>query len=173
MDTADFFKDTEDEVVEQSSVDKTLEIVKNCSIEIIEVKENVKYLQDLFVRRLNEDKQKNEMIKHLENLSSFALIEPFISELILILDRIEGSEDDFVQSIGEELFSILQRRGVEKIMVTEEFNPAIYKAIKIDETIETGTAKVTKVIRNGFMFLGRVIRPAEVVVAMPKTNTKM
>lgn len=173
MDTSDFLKDTEDEVVEQSSADKTLEIVTNCAIEITEVKENIKYLQDLFVRRLNEDKQKNEMIKHLENLSSFALIEPFISELILILDRIEGSEDDFVQSIGEELLGILQRRGVEKIMVTEEFNPAIHKAIKIDETTETSTAKVTKVIRNGFMFSGRVIRPAEVIVAMPKANTKM
>lgn len=170
MDAADFFEDTENKVGEQSSADKTLEIVKNCSIEITEVKENVKYLQDLFVRRLNEDKQKNEMIKHLENLSSFALIEPFVSELILILDRIEGNEDDFVQSIGEELLGILQRRGVEKITVTEEFNPAIFKAVKIDETIETDTTKVIQVIRNGYMFSGRVIRPAEVIVAVPKTK---
>lgn len=28
-----------------------------------EIKESVRYLQDLFVRRLNDDKQKNEMIR--------------------------------------------------------------------------------------------------------------
>lgn len=173
MEGLDSLKDTSNDFAETSLEDETLKIVKNCFSEITEVKENVKYLQDLFVRRLNDDKQKNGMINHLEKLSSFAFIEPFISELILILDRIDRSEDDFAQSIGEELLGILQRRGVEKIVTTEEFDPAFCKAVRINETIGTDNTKVTQVIRNGYTFSGRVIRPAEVVVSVPKKNTKM
>ena len=132
-----------------------------------EIKENIRYLQDLFVRRLNEDKQKTEMIRHLQGLSSFAVIEPFISDMILILDRISGSEDDFAKSIGEELYAALNRRGVECIEADGKFDPAKHKAIRTIDDDSVDELTVRQVIRNGYTFDGRVIRPAEVIVARP------
>lgn len=137
------------------------------SEEHAEIKENIRYLQDLFVRRLNEDKQKTEMIRHLQGLSAFAVIEPFISDMLLILDRINGSEDDFARSIGEELYDALNRRGVERIEAAGKFDPAKHKAIRTmdDDTVNELTVRQT--IRNGYTFDGRVIRLAEVIVARP------
>ena len=132
-----------------------------------EIKENIQYLQDLFVRRLNEDKQKAEMIRHLQELSAFAVIEPFISDMILILDRISGSEDDFAKSIGEELYAALNRRGVECIEATGKFDPAKHKAIRTVDDDSVDELTVRQVIRDGYTFDDRVIRPAEVIVARP------
>ena len=132
-----------------------------------EIKENIRYLQDLFVRRLNEDKQKTEMIRHLQGLSTFAVIEPFISDMLLILDRISGSEDDFVRSIGEELYAALNRRGVECIEATERFNPAKHRVIRTMDDDSVDELTVRQVIRNGYTFDGKVVRPAEVIVARP------
>lgn len=134
-----------------------------------EIKQSVQYLQDLFVRRLNEDKQKTEMIKHLEELSSFAVVEPYISDMILILDRINGSEDDFVKSIGEELYDALNRRGLVQIQADGKFDPSVHKAVRRIEDNSVDELTIVRVIRNGYILGNRVIRPAEVVVASPLT----
>lgn len=129
-----------------------------------EIKESIQYLQDLFVRRLNEDKQKNEMIKQLQQISSFAVIEPFVSDMLLILDRINGNQDDFVMSIGEELYDALSRRGLKRIDAFGRFDPAVHKAVRMAEGDSVDVSAISQVVRDGYTFNGRVIRPAEVVV---------
>lgn len=129
-----------------------------------EIKENIHYLQDLFVRRLNEDKQKSEVIRQLQELSTFAVIEPFLSDMLLILDRIDGSEDDFARSIREELFDVLNRRGLERIDTAGKFNPAMHKAVRVIEDNSADDLSIVQVSRNGYTFGGKLIRPAEVVV---------
>lgn len=136
--------------------------------EIGQVKEDVSYLRDLFVRRLNDDKQKNAVIQKLAEGASFAFIEPFLYDIILLLDRLEKSKDDFVLSAYEELFGIINRRGVERIKVTREFDPSLYKAVKVVEDPTAETLYVSGIIRNGYTFSGKVIRPAEVVVVKPE-----
>ncbi|MCM1264077.1 MAG: nucleotide exchange factor GrpE [Butyrivibrio sp.] len=137
-----------------------------------EIKEKVNYLQDLFVRRLNEDKQKTEMIRQLQELSTFAVIEPFLSDMALILDRINGSEDDFTKSIGEELYDALNRRGFERIDITGKFNPALHKAVRIIEDDSVDDLSIVQVSRNGYIFNGKVIRFAEVVIAAQRNKER-
>lgn len=132
-----------------------------------QVREDVSYLRDLFVRRLNDDKQKNAIIQKLEEGATYAFIEPFLHDIILLLDRLEKSDDDFVASVREELYGIVNRRGVKKIEVTREFNPALYKAVKVSEDPAVDTLCVVGVIRNGYTFSGKVLRPAEVAVMKP------
>ncbi len=124
-------------------------------------------LQDLFVRRLSDDRQKTELIKTLEEGATFAFIEPFISDLILLLDRLEKSEDDFVLSVKDELLGILERRGVNKITPTEKFDPAINKAVKVVIDPNVDGMVISSVVRNGYSLAGKVIRPIEVVVSKP------
>lgn len=130
-----------------------------------EIMSSVRYLQDLFVRRLNDDKQKSEMIRQLRDLSTFAVIEPFISDMLLILDRITGIKDDFAKSIGEELYDALNRRGLVRVDTTGKFNPAVHKAVRVIEDDSIDDLSIMQVSRNGYVFGNRLIRPAEVVVA--------
>ena len=135
--------------------------------ELSELREEVYGLKDLFQRRLLEDKQKVELISTLREVAAFTVIEPFISDCILILDRLDKAKDDFAQSIREELYGLLNRRGVEKIVVTEEFNPSLNKAVRVEESAETDKVCVVGILRNGYTFCDKVIRPAEVAVVKP------
>lgn len=135
--------------------------------DINEIKEELSYLRDLFVRRLNDDKQKNALIKKLSDGASFAYLEPFLHDIILLLDRLEKAEDDFATSVGEELYDIIHRRGVNIIQASSVFDPSIHKAIKTVEAECENGPYVAGIIRNGYTYAGRVIRPAEVIVAKP------
>ena len=135
-----------------------------------DLKNEIGYLRDLFIRRLNDDKQKTEMIKKLEAGANFAFVEPFLYDIILVLDRLEKSQDDFCKSVSEELYEILHRRGVERIDVQETFNPALYKAVRVTTDVKVDMIRVVGVVRQGYTFSGKVIRPAEVVVAKPRPD---
>ncbi len=135
--------------------------------EITQMKEDVSYLRDLFVRRLNDDKQKSAVIGKLAEAATYTFIEPFLHDIILLMDRLEKSEDDFVVSVKEELFEIINRRGVEKITVAKEFDPTVHKAIKAIEDPNAEFVYISETIRNGYVLSGKVIRPAEVVVVKP------
>ena len=145
--------------------------VNECDKELLEelskVREDVSYLRDLFVRRLNDDKQKNTVIQKLAEGASYAFTEPFLHDIILLLDRLEKSDDDFVMSVAEELYDIIKRRGVERIEVTSSFDPALHKAVKVVTDPEASENYIAGVIRNGYLFSGKVLRPTEVIIGRP------
>lgn len=124
-------------------------------------------LSDVFVRRLLDDRQKADLIRSLEECASFAVIEPFISDLILLLDRVEKIEDDFSKSVAEELLDILARRNVKRIEVGRTFDSKLHKAISVLKKPTATRTEVIGVSRCGYVFGEKVIRPAEVVVQMP------
>lgn len=138
--------------------------------QLSEIKEELGFLKDLFVRRLNDDKQKAQLISSLDAGARFAFIEPFLTDIILVLDRLEKQEDEFARSVYDELYDILNRRGVERITVTNEFDPALNKAVKSRENADVDTIVVTQIIRNGYVYSGKVVRPAEVIVDRPVTT---
>lgn len=147
--------------------------MENLFHELSQMKEDMAYLKDLFVRRLNDDKQKGLMIQKLTEGATYAFIEPFLTDLILLLDRLEKkADDDFVLSIHEELYDILHRRGVELVEITTAFNPTVQKAVKVGVNPDVNCVVVKEILRNGYRFNGRVIRPAEVVVEKPNTDEK-
>lgn len=132
-----------------------------------ELREEVAALRELFTRRLMEDRQKSELIRNLSDAANFAFLEPFLYDLILLLDRLDRAEDEFSGSVRDELFEILQRRGLELIKVKREFDPKLCKAVRVNESADAAALTVTGVVRRGYTFSGKVIRPAEVVVTRP------
>jgi molecular chaperone GrpE (heat shock protein) len=131
---------------------------------LAELKNEVYELKDLFYRRLMNDKQKTELINTVSGLAQFAVIEPFLDDIFLLIDRIERVEDEFSVSVCDELYEILNRRGVEKVDTAGTFNPEHHRVIRTEEmTADTGT--IVEVVRNGYIFNGKVIRFADVVVA--------
>jgi len=157
-------RQTEPEIHQQPEC-KFNEVVLN------EIKQQISGLQDLFVRRLYDDKQKTALISSLEEKATFAYVEPFVSDIILVLDRLDKAAPEsleFASSIAEELYEILNRRGVERIKVTHKFDPALNKVVRVENDDAADTPRVTRTIRNGYTFNGKVVRPAEVVVARKK-----
>lgn len=90
--------------------------------------------------------------------------------MLLILDRISGNQDDFAISIGEELYDVLSRRGLKRIDAFGRFDPAMHKAVRMVEGNFIDAPTISQVVRYGYTFNGRVIRPAEVVVICPKNT---
>lgn len=149
---------------EESLCDNLINLEK----EMIKNSEDLSYLKDLFARRLFEDKQKQGLIDNLDNLSKNAIMKPFLLEIILVLDRLENSDNEFIQSIYEEIFDIFSIRGLEKIVVEKEFNSKFARVVKKKESSEVTQISIVEVVRNGYKFHDQVIRPTEVVVEVPK-----
>lgn len=135
--------------------------------EIQQVKADIVYLKDLFIRRLSDDKQKNGLIQNLSDVASFAIIEPFLHDIILLLDRMEKSDDDFVASLSEELYDIIKRRGVEHIENISYFDPLLHKVVKAIDDPNASEIYISEVIRKGYQYSGKVLRATEVIVGRP------
>lgn len=136
------------------------------------VGEQVAYVQDLFTRRLADDKQKKALIAALTQQATFAVVEPFVHDLVLVLDRLEQRlGDEFDASVYDEISELLERRGVERVAVTEDFDPSRCRAVRAIDDPGVDRVTVTGVIRNGYTLSGRVIRPAEVTIARPAPAT--
>ena len=143
-----------------------------------EVFNEVALLRDLFARRLMDDKVKNVAIEKLSE-SNAALIKAieekqvldFVKELILICDRItnQPTSDAFAHSIMEEILEVMSRRGIEQIQQLDTFDPRIHNSISVVKATEELPANsIVTVVRQGYIRDGKVIRAADVVVAVEK-----
>lgn len=133
-----------------------------------DLSQDVKGLKDLFTRRLMNDRQKNEMIQGLEKGAAHAYVEPVAHDLILLLDRIEGEEDVLMRSVQEELLEILERQGICEIGTEGAFDPKFHRAVKAETEEGIEQIRIIQKVRKGYMFYDKVMRPADVIVAVPE-----
>jgi molecular chaperone GrpE len=94
----------------------------------------------------------------------------FVERLLPVLDAVEaarahgGSGDDGVEALSGALFGFLEKEGLERVAPAgEAFDPNVAEAV-IHEPGE-GEPTVTEVLRTGYVWQGRVIRPAMVKVS--------
>ena len=94
----------------------------------------------------------------------------FVERLLPVLDAIEaaqahGSTD--VDAVSEALFGFLGREGLERVRPAGEvFDPNVADAVMHEAGDDDGgEPMVTEVLRTGYLWNGRVIRPAMVKVA--------
>ena len=72
--------------------------------------------------------------------------------------------------IERNLRSIVERAGLERIdALGQPFDPYAHEAIMADEHSDQAEDTVTQVIRPGYRLGGRIVRPAQVVVARGKS----
>jgi molecular chaperone GrpE len=73
--------------------------------------------------------------------------------------------------VSDQLYEELEKRGLERIDAEgEEFDPNLHKAVDTREHEEE--RKVLEQKRKGYMFDGKVLREAEVVVSEKKDEGK-
>jgi molecular chaperone GrpE len=109
-------------------------------------------------------------------------VERFVAELIPVLDAfdlaLKAHEDPAyeeyragVNLVRKQLWDSMARQGVERIDAAGKlFDPHIHQAIERIESKAHPDGSVVEVYQNGYMFHGRVLRPAMVRVAVHPTD---
>jgi len=93
----------------------------------------------------------------------------FVERLLPVLDAVEaarahGAGDEGVEALAGALFGFLEKEGLERVSPAgEAFDPNVAEAV-VHEPGD-GEPTVVEVLRTGYVWQGRVIRPAMVKVA--------
>ena len=155
---------------------------KSQSEKMEEVFNEVGQLKDLFVRRLYEDKTKTAAFEQLAstNVKLLSLLEEkfmhqFVKEILLVCDRIDAQErpTDFEQSIYDEIQEILNRRNIVALSDYETFDGRFHNAVATEPfSPEQPHLSIVGIIRNGYLMNGKLLRPADVIVAIDPEASK-
>lgn len=92
------------------------------------------------------------------------------SQLLTVLDDIEqaqqhGDLSGAFKAVAEKLVAALQAQGLEPFgAIGESFDPAVHEAVQHSTSPEVDKPTVTLVMRSGYRFGERVLRPAMVAV---------
>ena len=127
-----------------------------------------------FRRRTDEDRINHAKYSNSRLISN---ILPVLEELDLAISHTESSAENNVNSNGQllegikliqrKLTGVLESEGVAAIeAVGLMFNPLEHEAVGTEETTEIDAGYVTEILRPGFRLHDRIIRPAQVMVAM-------
>lgn len=151
----EFFADTE-------GVPPTPEIVDPVAQERDDYKESLQRLQAEF------ENYRKRVAKQAEELRERAA-EQLVGALLPVLDTAElalshGAGED-VKQLSATLFATLEKEGLEKIdTVGDAFDPAFHDAVAHEPSDEGEGQEVAEVMRSGYRWRGRVLRPAMVKV---------
>jgi len=117
-------------------------------------------------------------LDELKKNSALEYLRPLYMDLILLFDRIENLRQDAVlsadapivsdllKSLNDELLEILYRREVEPMNnALSTFDPSLQLALSIEPTAtDSEHNQVARVVRRGFKYKDRILRPEEVIV---------
>lgn len=142
--------------------------------------------------RLRYDKAKEDAfeklygeLEELKRNSAFEQLRPLFIDFILLFDRIENvrnelnradsesnSAADIVKTLSDELVEILYRREIELVRPASDlFDASLQQAIGTEPTAdESENNRVARVVRRGFRYRNRVLRPEEVIVKKQNTS---
>lgn len=141
-----------------------------------DVRREISGLTDLFRRRLMEDKTKHalyetlqEQVKTSQDLLRYRAFESLFREALLAIDRLqmEPATPELVESAVEELLEVFARRSLLSVDDSGEFDPRVHEAVEsIQASEQTPAGSVVAVHRAGYTLDGRLLRPAQVTVAV-------
>ena len=94
--------------------------------------------------------------------------ENLVSEILPVLDACDGAVAngaDDVKPIRTALLDSLTKQGLERLdPIDQDFDPELHEAVMHEESESDEGARVIEVLRAGYQWKGRVVRPAMVRV---------
>jgi molecular chaperone GrpE len=139
-------------------------------------------LMNTLVRRQADFENYRKRIEKERQQERHRGVEGLIEQLLPMLDAFDralvGHDDpanaDYrrgFEMIRGQLWSSLAKQGLERIQaVGKEFDPHLHHAIENVETAEHAPGVVVGELQPGYLFHGRVLRPAMVRVSSPPAN---
>lgn len=138
--------------------------------------EKVNYLNDLFVRKLTEDRAKNSLYASLQDqakaaqdLLKYRAFETLFREALLAIDRLQSEPitHELVESAVDELLEVFARRTLVAIDDTAEFDPRVHEVVgTIPANDQSRQGSIVAVHRAGYLLDERLLRPAQVTIAV-------
>ncbi len=167
-----------DEASPESLPEETEPTIEELQSQIAELQAQLEGEHDALLRMAADlENYKRRVAKELQERTAFAN-ERLITELLPPLDdcdhAIKALEDgsdpeavlEGVRLIGRHLRSVLGKFGLEEIPAQgQPFDPNVHEALGSVTTDEVEEGTVTQVHRKGYSLHGRVLRPAQVLVA--------
>ena len=148
------------------------------AVEITKLRAEKEDLLQTLVRRqadFENFRKRTERDRHEEGRRG---VERLVMDLIPVLDgfdrALQGHDDPSYEEyrkgiilIRKQLWDVLARHGVERIEAAGKiFDPHMHQAIERVESTEFKDGSILNVFQDGYMFHGRVLRPAIVRVAV-------
>jgi molecular chaperone GrpE len=148
------------------------------SDELQRLKAEIDHLREMYLRKLAEfDNYRKRIDRERQELRRTAA-EGLVGELLPVLDNFERAIQHAEESepaafregvamIARQFADILQRSGLETVDPTgQRFDPELHEAVQRIEGSEYAPGSIVGVFSRGYLFGGRLIRPAMVAVAV-------
>lgn len=142
------------------------------------LKAEIGHLREMYLRKLAEfDNYRKRIDRERQELRRTAA-EGLVGELLPVLDNFERAIQHAEESepaafregvamIARQFADILQRSGLETIDPTgQRFDPELHEAVQRIEGSEYAPGTIVGVFSRGYLYGGRLIRPAMVAVAV-------
>jgi molecular chaperone GrpE len=142
------------------------------------LKAEIDHLREMYLRKLAEfDNYRKRIDRERQELRRTAA-EGLVGDLLPVLDNFERAIQHAEESepaafregvamIARQFADILQRSGLERIDPTgQRFDPELHEAVQRMEGSEYAPGSIVGVFSRGYLFGGRLIRPAMVAVAV-------
>ncbi len=129
---------------------------------------------DLVNYRNRAEAERNDLLKY-GNSRLLVRLLPILDDFNLALDQAPNSETpepwlEGFRLIHRKLHSLMDSEGVTQIEAEgKSFDPSEHEALAQQESADHEDGQVMSVVRDGYKLQGRVLRPAQVIVAK---NTK-
>lgn len=130
---------------------------------------------DLVNYRNRMESEKANLLKY-GNQRLLGRLLPILDELTLALDQPSdgASSESWLEGfrlINRKLNALIEQEGVDQIdALGKQFDPAEHEALAQQQTADKEDGAVLMVVRNGYKLHDRVLRPAQVIVALNEGN---
>jgi molecular chaperone GrpE len=153
---------------------------------LINIASSVMELRQIIEERLSYDSTKEEAFDKLyvevdeaRQERTFQQVRPLLIDLLLLFDRIESCRKDMnkhmpnhsdfdvlLKTISDELLEILYRREVEMIVSqSSSFDRSFQQVVGMQPVTSLAEHnQVIRVIRHGFRYRNRILRPEEIIL---------
>lgn len=173
-------------VSEKKDKVKIVDHLKEMETRLESVEQEAKEAHDRFLRVSAEfENYKKRSAREMDEFRKFAN-ESLIREMLTVVDNLEralnsSNNDNQTNShIAEgvdmtlkEILKVFEKFNVKPIeALGKPFDPNFHQAAMREETNERPENTVLNELEKGYMIHDRLLRPAMVVVSMPKVNTK-
>jgi len=169
---------------EENKAEKLQEELENLKQKLQKTEDQAKRLSALY-QSLQQDfeRYKVRAIKEKEEAKDEGLLR-IVKGLLDVVDNFEKAvesakqSDDVsaivkgVQMIHYQLVKFLQDNQIQEIDTTGEFDPNLHEVLDTYKTNDYKPNQIVKVLQKGYIYKGKVIRPAKVVVAVPVEEEK-
>ena len=146
--------------------------LKEREVQLNDLTETLQRLQAEFENFKKRNEKENKNFQEFANASLISDFLPFLDSLENALQTIKKAESfpkekavEGTQKLFEQFQSLLQEKGLQEIKaVGKKFDPQFHECLMQENQVEKEDGVVLEELQKGYLFKGKVLRPAKVKI---------